>query len=261
VMKIYSEFWLSNNSKVYLWNWDWTTYNEVITLKWIKIDQIINKDWYEYMVWWWDLFVIDWYRRVSLKSIENISSNTNSIAVYNDLLVIWWVWKIYTWWWLNKNYPEVLNKDWKTSNLWSADSIWHIFVYNDELYISWRDWTSFWLDKGSSSYYSQWELITLVYTWWDAYAIKKSIECFVWFNQIQSWDSILIYTRTNLSSTRDLRQTITATSTKRNPFSHRFSLQESFNYIEFKIELNSWNWGTTPELIQINLSIQIDENG
>jgi hypothetical protein len=250
-VKIYFQNTL-NDYCVSLWNWVDTAINETIPLNGVTVEQLINKDWFDYIISNNKLWVLDGYKTSTLKSISNYSTNLNSITVKWNRLLFWWVWWVWEWGNLNKNYAEVLSNSYNTSNA-VTDVVWAIFYDWTDLYVSWSNGSTYWIDKLSTSYSATWYVTNRVY-YWDTRTLRKaSINVLTAFNKLSWTDTIKIYYREQITWSYTLFQTITASSTKINDYCDMLQLKWEWNFIEFKIELNSWTGSTTPEFYELFL--------
>lgn len=245
-IKVYLEY--SNKTEVKIWDWLGDAPLDWFTINWVIIDQLITKQGYDYILTNWQLWILDWYREIKLKEIKDYSKNLNSIEVLDNKLVFWQKWAIYTWGALNKNYPEALSLSNTTSNNIN-DDIGALLVDWNDLYVSWWNSWTFWIDKISNWYNTSWYLTTRVY-YWNARVLNKSsvliktaFDKLVWNNQIK------IYYRYNLTWDFILHTTLTASSVKSNDYYDDKSFIWSWNFIEIKFEL-IWDWNSTPELFE-----------
>lgn len=251
-IKIYSEdiYW---NTLLIYWDSINTAPIETIPLNWIKIEQLIDKDWYDYVVSNNKIWIRDWLKIETLKEISIYSTNINSCTIKKNRILYWWIWSVWEWGWLNKNYPEVLSNSYTTSNA-LTDIIWAIFYDWTDLYVSWSNWSTYWIDKlSNTSYNTNWYIITRAY-YWNIKSIRKySNNVLTAFQKLAWTDNIKIYYRTQITWNYTLLQTLTATSTKINDYCDMIQLAQEFNFIEFKIELNGWT--TTPEFYELFLEL------
>lgn len=256
-VKIFAKYTNNNASQVLFWDWLTVDISEQIPLNWVNIEQVIIKDWVDYIISNNKLWVLDWYKTATLKDITSASysTNLNSITIKWNRLLYWWVWWVYEWGGLNKNYAEVLSFSYRTSNA-LTDVIWAIFFDWTDLYVAWSNGSTYWIDKLSTTVYNTtWYLTTRVYYWNSRLYKKASEKLLCAFNALTWTDTINIYYRYNLSSTWVLFQTITATSTKvvLSDFLTELQLTWTWVFIELKIELNSWTGTTTPEFYEMDL--------
>lgn len=251
-IKIY--IYYSNLSKFELWYWDWLEElpAENIPLIWLNIEQIINKQGNDYILSNWYFWLIDWYNIHKVKQIDLYSKNLNSIISLWNKIYFWWVWWVYEWGALNKNYPDILSMSYWVS-AWITSNIGAIFIDWIDLYVSWDNGGNYWIDKLSNTYVSQWYLITRVYYWKEKCLLKSSVWIKTAFNKLLNNDSISIYYRYNISWDYILLKDITVGWIRRNDFLDIIPLVWWWNFIEFKIILNSSSWVSTPELYEMFL--------
>lgn len=250
-IKVYTEFSDEDRTDVLFFDWFSNEILESFSLKWIILEQKQNKQGIDYIISNNQLWLIDWYNTITLKNIDNYSKNFNSITVKWNRLLFWWTWWLREWWALNKNYPEVLSFSY-TVSWWDDSEIWAIQTIWDDLYVSWKNWNNYGIDKLSNNYYSSWYWISRVYYWNYRGSEKESNFLQTVFNKIQWTDNIKIYYRINLETNWTLLDTYDINSDTENKFHHKKYFAWAWNFIEFKVELNS-SWTTTPELFELFL--------
>lgn len=249
-IKIYAKDIYDNTNLIY-----WDTINtapiQTVPLNWLEMQQLIEKDWYDYIISHNILWIRDWQKLQTLKDNIESSSNINSITIKDDRILYWWTWVIWEWGRLNKNYPDVLSNSYTTSNA-ITDVVNAIFYTWSELYVSWSNWITHWVDKLSSTVYNTtWYIITRVHYWLTKSIRKFSENVLSAFDKILWTDEIKLYYRTQITWSYILHETLTASSDKVNDYSNMLQLASEFNFIEFKIEL-SW-WTTTPKFYELYL--------
>jgi hypothetical protein len=253
-VKIYSQYTYNNKSEVSFWDWITPSVNESITLEWINLEQVITKDWLDYLITNNRFWILDWYKTSTLKEISNYSTNLNSITIKWNRLLYWWVGWVYEWGSINKNYPEVLSYSYRTSNA-SNDTVWAIFYDWTDLYVSWSNGSTYGIDKLWTNYYTSWYLTTRVYFAETRISKKASNKILTAFNKLNANEQIKIYYRYNITWSYTLLDTITSSSTKVNDYTNWIDLVWEWNFIEFKIEL-VWDWTTSPEFYELDLEFK-----
>ena len=237
---------------VYLWDWVEEAPWQTVPLIWFDIRHSEIFNWYNYLITNRWLGILDWYKVYPIKKIDQFNDNMGSVTVHDEKLYIWWTWWVYVFWNKNKNYPEVLNFELSTSNWNAADVIWAIYSDWTDLYVSWSNWTSFWIDKlSTTTYYSTWELVTKWYYANSLHDIKSWIEILSWFKPIATWQKVTLYYSLNWWSYTKIIDFTSATATKE-LFTEDLFVWWTFQYIQFKIVLE-WPWTSTPEYYSIDL--------
>jgi hypothetical protein len=182
------------------------------------------------------------------------------MLTYKNYLLFWCKWGVYSWGNFNKDYPEVLTIERRTSNNNETDDIGCIWNSNWELYVAWKDWTDYGVDKlSTTAYYNQWYLVSRVYYGKQMRKRKDNTEVYITHKPLIEWESIKVYTKKNLTGDRVLQYTM---DHENGDWTHNtFLLQEEYNEIEFKIELNGTGT-TTPEVYEFVLRHnEEEENG
>ena len=250
-IKIYCQD-LNNISTIVFWDWLTEAFTQSINLSGVNIQQLQQKDWLDYVISNNKLGIIDWYKASTLKDISGYSTNLNSITVKDNKILYWVTGWVYEWGNLNKNYPEVLSNSYNTSNA-ITDTVGAIFYDGTDLYVSWSNGSTYWIDKLSTSYKLTWYITCRVYYSDTRVFRKSSINVLTSFALLTGTDSIGIYYRENISGSFTLLRTITAAATKTNDYTDIVQLNGEWNFIEFKIVLNSASWTTTPEFYELFL--------
>lgn len=250
-IKIYCQD-LNNVSTIVFWDWLSEVFTQSINLNGVNIQQLQQKDWFDYVISNNKLGIIDWYKSSTLKDITWYSTNINSVTVKDGKILYGVTWWVYEWGNLNKNYPEVLSNSYNTSNS-ITDTVWAIFYDGTDLYVSWSNWATYWIDKLSTSYSLTWYITTRVYYADTRVFRKASINVMTSFAALTWTDTIQIYYRENISWSYNLLRTISSASVKTNDYTDIIQLNWEWNFIEFKIVLNSANWTTTPEFYELFL--------
>jgi hypothetical protein len=239
-------------NKFELWYRDWTSAQptENIPLIWLNIEQIINKQGNDYVISNWEFWPINWYNVSKVKQLSDYSTNQDSIASLWNKVFFWWIGWVYEWGSLNKNYPDVLSLSYWTSNS-ETDTVWAIFIDWTDLYVSWSNWATFWIDKlSTTTYASTWSLTTRVFYSEAKFLEKTSLAIRNSFAKLSWTDSIKIYYRYNISWSFVLHRTITTALATNNDFIDTIPLIWKWNFIELKFELTSWDGTTSPELYE-----------
>ncbi len=256
-IKFYCEYSTSlNSSEIIYWSWvEWVLPSESITINGVNPNHIINMNGYDYVIANKRLWILDWFKQQKLKDITDFSLKQNSIWIIDNKIAFGWTGWIWIWWALNKNYPEVLSFDFSSSNA-SDDIIWALGFFGWEFYSSWKNWSSYWIDKLTTWYNTSWSLTTRVYFWNTRYSRKKLNMLFVSHKELLAWESIKIYMRRDFWSF-ELIKTYTTSSVVDSKYRDNVNINWEFNFIEFKFEL-LWTGSTTPELYEVFL--KYDEN-
>ena len=140
---------------------------------------------------------------------QSLFMNNEAIALYNDLIVFGpgdanssattsgrGVW---TWGSLNKDYPEVLNFDYPTSNDNATDEIGAVHSSNGKLYQSWKNASTYGIDVvNTAKYYTGAEVTMRVFNGDLASRKKEIIEMFAAFDQLATGEKIQVFLRSNL---------------------------------------------------------------
>lgn len=199
------------------------------------------------------------YQRQVLKRIENLSSGIKSMCLYKNYLLFGCKGWVYSWGNFNKDYPEALNLERKTSNANDTDDIGCIWNSNGELYVSWKNDTTYGVDKlSTTTYNTTWYLTTKVYYGNQMWKRKDTAEIYIAHKPLTTGESIQIYTRENLSGSYTLKYTIDTTN---GTWAHNsFLLQEERNELETKVVLN-WPGTSTPEVYELILRHNEEDHG
>ena len=242
---------------MYLWNWVTDTPDQSLPIYWIELKQSKIYNWLHFFstnVWLWAL---DWYRIYPVKNIETFNDNINSISVFNDYLLVWWTWGVYSYGSKNKNYPPALNLERRTSNNNAADVVWAIFSDWTDLYVSWSNWATYGIDKLSTTVYcTSWELVTRWYYADEFHKIKEAIIASIWWKPLITWQTITISYSVDWWAYNQLVQ-FTSTSDNKRTYSEDIFVESEFQYIQFKVVF-VWPWTSTPELYNIQLLFNND---
>ena len=238
------------NSNIYLWDWVSDVPDETIPLVWYVTYQTQIYNWYPYIVTNRWLGILDGYKIYQLKKCSDFSSIQNWIWVYDERLVIAWTKGIYSWWAKNKNYNEVLSYDYELTETWATISC----IYSDwvSLYVAWSSSNSYWIDKlSSSTYNTEWELVTRWYYANSLKEIKDWISAWIWFSALKTWQSIELKYSVDWWEFKNLITIDSSTQTMTN-FTEDLFVRDTFQYIQFKIILK-WNWTNTPSFYALDL--------
>lgn len=238
------------NSNIYLWDWVSDVPDETIPLVWYVTYQTQIYNWYPYIVTNRWLGILDGYKIYQLKKCSDFSSIQNWIWVYDERLVIAWTKGIYSWWAKNKNYNEVLSYDYELTETWATISC----IYSDwvSLYVAWSSSNSYWIDKlSSSTYNTEWELVTRWYYANSLKEIKDWISAWIWFSALKTWQSIELKYSVDWWEFKNLITIDSSTQTMTN-FTEDLFVRDTFQYIQFKIIIK-WNWTNTPSFYALDL--------
>ena len=255
-LKFYCEYAQSlNSSEIVYWSWiEWVLPSESITINGVNPSHILNMNGYDYVIANNRLWILDWYKQQKLKDITDFSTNSNSISILDNKLTYWWTGGIWVWWALNKNYPEVLSFDHSTSNS-ETDTVWALWFHQWELYVSWSNWSTHWIDRLTTDYNTTWYLLTRVYFWNLRYSIKKAEQMFISFKELLENESITVYARTDLTDFELVKTYEIWAVYEALHRDHRKLELKQFNFIEFKFELTG-DWTTSPELYEVLMSYE-----
>lgn len=198
------------------------------------------------------------FQKQAIKRIPSLSNNLNTMIVYKNYLTFWTPGWVYTRWNYHKDYPEVLNIEYKTSNNNDTDEICCIFNSQGDLYIAWKNWTTYGIDKLSSTVFvAQWQAISKVYYGSEMRRNKDIKEIRITHEPLITGQNIKIYTQLNLTWWYILQQTID--STNGNTTNTRRQIPLAFNELEIKTELN-WPGTSTPIVYEEILLFDQQEN-
>jgi len=259
------------------WQYFWDGISDGWT-QWVKwdgayIDSVVEKDGRDYVVTWWDLYVTDWYNRQRLMDIRYTKWWLTKI---DGLIYFWGNWWVYTFWNLNKNYPEVLNFEYPYSQFSTDEypTIWAIAKWLWGIYFSRSNWTDYWIDKIS------WTNTTgfiegLINTWEMASGEKEIKRLFVSYMPIDSWTDTYVDENADIYVDEEVRvysdeisedelidieiQTdisgnyndwLTVLWNEDKLYKESYWPFDNFNYIQYKVTLKSSN-GVTPEVKEI----------
>ena len=263
----------------YFWNGTSVVYNDRIIWEGLTIHTAFNKDGYDYVIAGKRpiIFVTSDYQRIPLKAlpmigrIDDCEIAPNGVTLFENLLVIaacaggtntigrgaWTFGKF------NKNYPEVINFDYPTSNDNVTDKVYCVHQNNGALYLSWGNsaGTTFGVDMVSTTtlYRATGELVSLVMYGSLAEYLKELKRLGISFKPTAVNEKIEIFLRKNLASTWPATPEITVPDSKFGS-TNSYAFLESpaaigdFNFIEVKIILTAGlNRTTTPTLTGISL--------
>ena len=246
--RIYAKTLSNDKGRCYFWDWVASVAEQIQTLTW-EIKNVVTKESVDYMIMWDDPILYYYpFQKQILKSITDMSSFPFNMEVYKNNLLFGRKWWVYSWGALNKNYPEVLNTEWKTSNMNDTDDISCIHNSDWTLYVAWKNGASYWIDKlSTSTYNTQWEFTNRVYYWNVMWKDKYGVEIYIVSDLLISWESIEIYTQTDLAWWYTLRQTITWPTTD-----HITKLKLNFKYVMEETKfIMKWPGTSTPEIYEV----------
>ena len=249
-IRLYTSKW-QDKDIIYLWDWIKTDVNQTIPLEGFRVYQAIIFNGMDYIVTNKGLGYFDWYKRIPIKKITWLNSSYNSICVHNEKIYIGWTWGIYVFGNKNKNYPEVMNIEYYTSNWSATDVVWAMT----------SDWTNCFVSRSNGSTYGI-DLLSDTTYWTSAYYISRgfygnSLAEVKWgmyirvgFKPLITGQSITISYSLNWWAYTALTS-ITSTSDKVTSWTTKQKLNGQFQYINFKIAL-VWPWTSTPEFYTLD---------
>jgi len=243
----------TGNSNIYLWDWVSDAPDQTIPLIWYDVRHSIIFNGYNYLItnkWLW---ILDWYKVFPLKKIDVFNDNLGSIDVFNEKLYVGWTGWVYVFGQKSKDYPEVLNKAYSTSNGSDTDVINAIYSDWTDLYVAWSNGTSYGIDKLSTTvYYTSGYLETKGYIANSLAEIKETVSAMIWFKPLFTGETIsLYYSVDGWAYTKIID--ITSASVLPDLFTEDLLFSSgSFQYIQFKIEF-VWPWTSTPEFYSFDL--------
>lgn len=242
---------------VYLWDSVKTTPDQVIPLEWYFVYQAFVFKGVDYVITNKGIWYIDWYKRVTLKRTTELTQNINAICVHKERLYIGWTGWVYVFWAKNKDYPDVLNLEYYTSNKWEFDQVYGMTSDWTNCYVAWANGagTAFGIDKLSDIYY--WTSGYLITRWFYANSlaeIKWGIYIRVGFKPLYVNQSITISYSIN-GWTYTALSPITYSSDKKTSWTTHQRVNWQFQYITFKIELV---WITTSPIEFYTLDFYYD---
>ncbi len=268
----------------YFWNGISTEYNDRIIWNGLTIHTAFNKDGYDYVIAGKRpfIFVTSGYQRIPIRPLPMISRGDscfiapNAITLYENLLVIgscqsgtntmgrgaWTLGR------LNKNYPEVINFDYPTSNDNVTDKVYCVHQGNGELFMSWGNvgGTVFGIDKvNTSKYRTTGELVSVVLYGNRAHDTKENMQTAISFKELAAGEKLQLYIRKNLASVwpDDPEVEVDYTETADRGISFKFKEIANeigdWNFLETKIVITAGTSQlTTPQLA--NIGITFDPN-
>lgn len=199
------------------------------------------------------------FQKQAIKRIPSLSNNLNTMIVYKNYLTFWTPGWIYTWGNFHKDYPEVLNVEYKTSNGNNTDEICCIWNSQWDLYVAWKNWTSYGVDKLSTTAYAlTWFFITKVYYWSEMWRNKNCQELYVTHKPLITGQTIQVYFQKDLAWWYILQTTLTPTTSSWT--NTKITLPAQFNELEVKVVLN-WPGTSTPEIYETVLRFDQQEDG
>lgn len=245
--RVYCNQWSKDYGMLYFWDGILTAPSQIKELTG-KFRCCATKDDVDYVILGNDPILYYYpFQKQSIKRIPNLSAWLNTMIVYKNYLTFWTPGWVYTWGNYHKDYPEVLNVEYNTSNS-LTDEITCIWNSQWDLYVAWKNWTSYGVDKLSTTTYAlQWYATTKVYYGTEMWRWKGIRELRITHKPLITWESIKIYTQHDLTWWYTLKQTInntngTYTNTKR-------QIPLDMNELEVKFELN-WPWTSSPEIYE-----------
>lgn len=212
-----------------------------------KVLGVATKDSVDYMIMGNTDTLLYYYpfQKQGLKRLSNTTIYYNNVIVYKNYITFWRKWGVYTWWAYSKDYPEVLNYEYKTSNNNNTDDVTSLLNANGVLYVAWKNGTSYGIDKlSTTAYYTSGYVITKVTYGTAMWKVKTIGEVFMTTKALASTENIKIYYNKDDSGAYTLSQTISWPRTEITTWIWAFS--EYFTN-EIKVELNG-DWTTTPQI-------------
>jgi hypothetical protein len=251
--RIYTRLWGNDWWRCYYWDWTSKQIDQVQELTWI-INNAWTKESVDYVIMWNEPILYYYpYQKQILKKINNLSSYPNSMICYRNYLLFWRTGWVYSWWALNKDYAEVLNMEYKTSNGNATDDITCILNSNWTLYVAWKNGTSYGVDKlSTTTYASTWYFTTRVFYGNVIWKYKYGIEWYLVHTPLVTGQTIQIYEQTDLTWWYVLKQTITWPTTTGLT---KVKLNWKFLMSELKIVLN-WPGTSTPEIFDVYFRLE-----
>lgn len=264
-----------NSGHCYLWDGASKSFNEMIMWEGLVIHSAVNVDGLDYVIAGVKptLFVSTGYKRSALKRLPFFDGtykgwiNPNAIDVHDNLVAIGvadinttspigrGVW---TFGQDTANYPNSLNFEFPTSNDNSTDVIGCVHSSNGVLYFSWKNGTSYGIDKISETIYRQsgelqsrvmvgalpsnWKHILEVAIAYGTLKANHKISLYLKKNMPASWGNAVLTADYNVAD--DLQNVYKVVN---DPFT-----DGDFHYLQTRVVLETGSSSTTtPELLQI----------
>jgi len=242
------------NNNIYLRNWSSPYPDQTIPLIGHNVYHSVIFWWYNYLITNKWLAVVDWYNVIIIKETDQFVDNIGSVCIWNNKLYIWGIGWVYCFGAKNKNYPNVLNMEYSTSNGVATDKIWALASDWVILLSSWSNAaaSTFAIDRlSSSTYYTTAEMVFMGYPWSWLHQIKEAIQQSVWYKPTITGQSIKTYYSIDWGAFVEIRDYVPWVITK-STWTDDMVLGGTFHYISFKVVLE-WPWTSTPELYSLLL--------
>jgi len=251
--RVYTRNGSNDYGKCYYWDGtsDSTEQNQELSG---KIHVVSTKDSVDYMIMWSSPVLYYYpYQKQGLKRVAGYLTYPNNILTYGDNILFGWTWVIYSRGALNKDYPEVLNLDYKTST--ASSEVTCLVNQNGTLYAWRKNGSTYAIDKLSTSVYATTGFFTTRAFRWEAMRKNKYwVEVYIVHKPLIANETIQIYTQTNLAGGYTLRQTITGATSSGIT---KFKINYTFELSELKVVLNSVSpYTATPEIYQLYLRLE-----
>lgn len=246
--RVYTRLINQDFGKCYYWDWVSTTIDQVQELEGL-VRNVTTRESVDYIIMGYDPILYYYpFQKQQLKKLNNLSSFPYNMITYNNLLLFWRKGWVYSWWALNKNYPDVLSTDYKTSNDNETDDITCIHNSNGTLYVAWKNWVVYGVDKlSTTNYVTSGKFTTRVFYGTVIWKNKYGIEGYLCHTPLLSWESIEIYEQTNLAGGYVLKQTITWPTTL-----GITKVKLNWTYLQTELKfIVRWPWTSTPEILDI----------
>ena len=254
-LRIYCDQWTNRDTGIaYFWDGIQDAPDQKQSLPW-KYRCSTVKDNVDYAIMWFDPVLYYYpYQRQTLKRIYNLSTWIYGMINFQNYLMFGTLGWVYSRGNYNKDYPEVLNIEYKTSNLNDTDEIGSIFNANGDLYVAWKNWSTYGIDMLNTSVYAtKWRITGRVYAGAQMWHNKNVVEVYLTHEPLITGQSINIYTRRNLSGSWTLQTTFDSTNGAVTHNKINFPL--NFNELEMKLEL-IWPWTSTPEIYECLVRVE-----
>lgn len=253
-LRVYTRRGSNDDWTCYYWDWVSSITEQTQELTG-KMQNVGTKDWVDYAILWVDPILYYYpYQRQQLKRLTNFTHYPNSSCMYKNYFLFGVTWGVYSRGNHTKDYAECLNIEYRTTNS-ASDEVTCIVNNNWTLYVAWKNWTTYWIDKLSSTTYATTGFFTTrAFYGKNIREDKDGIDMFVVHKALATGESIQIYSQTNLTWGYTLRHTISWPTTD---LVSNFKLNLRFNICELKFVLN-WvsPYTSTPEIFGISFKLE-----
>ena len=255
-IRLYTRHWSKDEATCYFWDGVSAAVEQTQSIP-EKIQNVVTKDNVDYAIMGADPILYFYpYQKQPLKRLSGFTHYPNNMVVHKWYILFCWSFDVagdtvggvmkrgnYT-----KDYPEVLTKETGTSNwAWEVTCI----VNNwGTLYSARKDWSTFWIDKLSTTEYNAyWFFDTRASYWENIWKKKTGIDVYITHQPLATGEQILVYWIIDDTWVASWLYSLEWPTTS---MVSKFKANIPFNFIQLKVEIY-WAspYTTTPEIYNV----------